>query len=445
MSDREPAGGTPAPLPLRDGAEADRRATLAGIVRDMELDVRLVGMVAALLVIWIVFDLLTGGRFITPRNLFNLSVQTASVAVMATGMVFIIVARHIDLSVGSLLGFVAMMMGAFQAQWLPQWLGFNHPATWLLAILFGLFLGIAIGALHGWIIGYLGVPAFIVTLGGLLVWRGAAWWVTTGQTVAPLDRNFLVFGGGVQGTLGAFWSWVFGALAVAAIVAFALNARRRRRLFRFPLKPVWAELASILLLAAAVIGFVLVMNAYPLPGRAAERLAEARGIAVPPEGLGWVHGIAVPVVIVALVALAMTYVAQRTKLGRYVFAMGGNPQAAVLSGVDTRRITLYIFMLMGALAALSAVIASARLQSAANDLGTLDELRVIAAAVIGGTSLAGGVGTIYGAVLGALVMQSLQSGMALVGIETSYQSIVIGVVLVLAVWADQLYRRRIGG
>lgn len=445
MSEGDQAGGGPASPHLRNPAEPNGRPSLAGVVRDMELDVRLVGMVAALLVIWIVFDLLTGGRFITPRNLFNLSVQTASVAVMATGMVFVIVARHIDLSVGSVLGFVAMMMGAFQAHLLPHWLGLNHPATWLLAILFGLAIGLAIGALTGWVVGYLGVPAFIVTLGGLLVWRGAAWWVTTGQTVAPLDRNFLVFGGGVQGTLGARWSWAFAVLAVAAIIVFALNARRRRKLFRFPLKPVWAEVASILLLSAAVVGFVAVMNAYPLPVRAAERLAEARGIAVPPGGLGWVHGIAVPVVVVAVVALAMTYVAQRTKFGRYVFAMGGNPQAALLSGIDTRRITLYIFMLMGTLAALSAVIASARLQSAANDLGTLDELRVIAAAVIGGTSLAGGVGTIYGAVLGALVMQSLQSGMALVGIETSYQSIVIGVVLVLAVWVDQLYRRRIGG
>jgi D-xylose transport system permease protein len=189
-----------------------------------------------------------------------------------------------------------------------------------------------------------------------------------------------------------------------------------------------------------VIAFVMTMNAYPLPAIASQRLAEARGLTETPN---WVHGIAVPVVVVAIIALVMTYVARATKFGRYVFAMGGNPQAAELSGIDTRRMTLYIFMLMGALTAISAVIASARLQSAANDLGTLDELRVIAAAVIGGTSLAGGVGTIYGAILGALVMQSLQSGMALVGVETSLQSIVIGLVLVLAVFVDQLYRKKV--
>jgi D-xylose transport system permease protein len=413
---------------------------VAGAIRALELDLRLIGMIVVLVAIWVVFDLFTGGRFITPRNLFNLSVQTASVAVMATGMVFVIVARHIDLSVGSLLGFLAMVMGVMQAQIMPSMIGFNNPMTVVATIAIGIALGILIGGLHGYIVGYLAVPAFIVTLGGLLVWRGAAWWVTTGQTVAPLDRQFLLFGGGILGTLGAFWSWVFGAVAIAGIVFFASNERRRRMLFRFPVKPMWAEIANVLIMTGIVIAFVMTMNAYPLPAIASQRLAEARGMTEVPN---WVHGIAVPVVVVAIIALVMTYVARATKFGRYVFAMGGNPQAAELSGIDTRRMTLYIFMLMGALTAISAVIASARLQSAANDLGTLDELRVIAAAVIGGTSLAGGVGTIYGAILGALVMQSLQSGMALVGVETSLQSIVIGLVLVLAVFIDQLYRRKV--
>ena len=225
---------------------------------------------------------------------------------------------------------------------------------------------------------------------------------------------------------------------------WAIMAGRKRRItFQFPLKPIWAEWTNAGAMVVAVLGFVAVMNAYPVPERAANRLAEARGWEVPEGGLDLVHGIAIPVVIVALVALIMTIVARRTQFGRYIFAIGGNPEAANLSGIDTKRMTVWIFALMGVLCALSAVIASARLQSAANDLGTLDELRVIAAAVIGGTSLAGGVGTIYGAILGALVMQSLQSGMALMGINTSLQSIVIGAVLVLAVFVDQVYRRRI--
>lgn len=417
---------------------------LSGIVRSMELDLRLLGMLGAMAAIWIALDLLTGGRFLTPRNLFNLSVQTASVAVMATGMVFVIVSRHIDLSVGSMLGVIAMIMGVVQTEILPEYLGFNHPATWIITVLIGVALGAMIGGMQGWVIGFLGVPSFIVTLGGLLVWRGAAWWTTTGRTVAPLDATFIKFGGGIAGTLGESLSWMFGAIMICGVIYAAYNDRRRRVLFHFPLKPRWAEFANAGLACIAILIFVAVMNAYPLPERAAERYAQAQGIAIPEGGLQIGHGIAIPVVIVAVIGVIMTIVARRTKFGRYVFAIGGNPQAAELSGIDTRRMTVWIFVMMGVLTALSSVIASARLQSAANDLGTLDELRVIAAAVIGGTSLSGGVGTIFGAILGALVIQSLQSGMALIGINTSLQSIVIGLVLVLAVWLDQVYRRRIG-
>ena len=408
----------------------------------LEIDTRLLGMVGALLVVWIGFDLLTQGRFLTSRNLFNLSVQTASVAVMATGMVFVIVTRHIDLSVGSLLGVLAMVMGVIQAEILPDYLGFNHPANWVITVGVGVILGAAIGAAQGYVIGYLAVPAFIVTLGGLLIWRGAAWWVTQGRTVAPLDRNFTLMGGGAEGTLGASLSWGVGILAVVAVLGLLAWSRRRRRTHGFAVKPLWAEFTLGALLSVLILGFVAVMNAYQVPARAAERIFKARGLEVPPEGIELAHGIAIPVVILLVVAIVITIIARRTRFGRYVFATGGNPDAAELSGVDTRWLTVKVFALMGVLCAIAAVIASARLRSAANDLGTLDELRVIAAAVIGGTSLAGGVGTIYGAILGALVMQSLQSGMALVGINTSLQSIIIGLVLVLAVWADHLYRRR---
>ena len=247
-------------------------------MRALEVDTRLLGMVAALFVIWLVFDLWTDGRFLTPRNLFNLSVQTASVAVMATGMVFVIVARHIDLSVGATLGLIAMIMGVVQAEILPMYLGFNDPSTWIITVVAGLVLGAAIGGSQGYIIGYLGVPAFIVTLGGLLVWRGAAWWVTQGRTVAPLDETFIVFGGGIAGTLGSTWSWVVGAIAVALIIFAAIKGRRQRKLFDFPLKPMWAEHTNVIVLSCVVMGFVWVMNSYPIPARAARRMAEARGV-----------------------------------------------------------------------------------------------------------------------------------------------------------------------
>ncbi|MCK2169150.1 MULTISPECIES: sugar ABC transporter permease [Thalassospira] len=412
------------------------------LLAKMEVDRRLVGLAVVLLVIWIGFDIASGGRFITPRNIFNLSVQTASVAVMACGMVLIIVTRHIDLSVGAMLGVLAMIMGVVQTDFLPQFLEYNHPMTWIITLLVGLVVGAAIGGVQGLAVGYLGVPAFIVTLGGLLVWRGAAWWVTQGRTVAPLDHNFMLLGGGIEGTIGATWSWIVAAIAIVAIIYAAIMERRRRLSFQFPVKPIWAEYTNTLIKAGLVLVAIITLNAYHLPERAAERILEDRGIPVTAENLVISHGIPIPLLIVALVAIVLTIVAKRTRFGRYVFAMGGNPQAAELAGINVKRMTVAVFALMGVLCAISAAISSARLQSAGNDLGTLDELRVIAAVVIGGTSLAGGVGTIYGALIGALVMQSLQSGMALLGVDTSLQSIVIGLVLVLAVFSDKYFHRR---
>lgn len=408
------------------------------------LDVRLLGMIGALVILWVMFDLFTGGRFLTPRNLFNLSVQTASVAVMATGMVFVIVIRNIDLSVGSLLGFLGMIMGTLQLHYLPGLVGSGHWSIWIITVMVGISAGAMIGAFQGWIIGYLTVPAFIVTLGGLLVWRGAAWWVTTGQTVSPLDATFNLLGGGSAGTLGATLSWTLGAVATLATVGLMLASRAKKSKHGFDVKPMWAEVSLGAIMVFLIMGFVYLMNAYPLPKRAAERYAEANGLEIPAEGLFISHGIAIPVVIVLVVAIVMSIIAKRTRFGRYVFAMGGNPDAADLSGINTRMLTVKVFALMGALTAIAAVIASARLQSVGNDLGTIDELRVIAAAVIGGTALAGGFGTIQGAVIGAVVMQSLQSGMAMVGVDAPLQSIVVGTVLVLAVWIDIVYRKRAG-
>ena len=408
------------------------------------LDPRLLGMIGALVFLWLMFDFVTGGRFLTPRNLFNLSVQTASVAVMATGMVFIIVTRNIDLSVGSLLGFVGMIMGTLQLNYLPALVGQGHWSIWIITVLVGISIGALIGAFQGWIVGYLTVPSFIVTLGGLLIWRGAAWWVTRGQTVSPLDPTFNLLGGGTAGTLGATLSWTVGILASLVAVLLMLASRRKKSRHGFVVKPVWAEATLAAMLTFLILGFVYLMNAYPLPRRAAERYAEAHGMEIPADGLFISHGIAIPVVIVLVVALIMSIIATRTRFGRYIYAFGGNPDAAELSGIDTRWLTVKVFALMGALTAIAAVIASARLRSVGNDLGTIDELRVIAAAVIGGTALAGGFGTIQGAILGAIIMQSLQSGMAMVGVDAPLQSIVVGIVLVLAVYIDIVYRKRTG-
>jgi D-xylose transport system permease protein len=407
-----------------------------------ELDTRMLGMVGALLLIWIAFHLLSGGLFLTPRNLWNLSVQSSSVAIMATGMVLVIVTRNIDLSIGSMLGFLGMIMGVTQANLLPKLLGFEHPATWMLTLAAGLLVGAILGAFQGFVIAYLGIPAFIVTLGGLLVWRGAAWWVTSGQTVAPLDATFKLMGGGPEGSIGATWSWAVGAVACLAVVLLLANGRARRKSFYFPLRPMAAEIFLGGVACALILGAVAIFNAYPWPLGSVRRYAEANHIALPEGGLFIAHGIAVPVLIAIGVGVAMTFLATRTRFGRYAYAIGGNPEAAELAGVNTRWVIMKIFMLMGLLAGIGGAISIARLNAATNAEGTLAELLVIAAAVIGGTSLAGGVGTVAGAMLGAVLMQSLQSGMVLLGVDTPLQNIVVGAVLVAAAWLDIVYRRR---
>ncbi len=219
-----------------------RLNVLARLFKSAELDTRMFGMAFALVLIWIAFHILSGGLFLTPRNLWNLSVQSAPVAIMATGMVLVIVTRNIDLSVGSMLGFIGMVMGVIQVDVLPKFLGFEHPAIWIVALAAGLALGLVLGALQGALIAYLGIPSFIVTLGGLLVWRGAAWWVTHGQTVAPLDGTFRLMGGGPEGSIGAIWSWALGAIACVAVVALLAHRRARRKQFDFPLRPMAAEI-----------------------------------------------------------------------------------------------------------------------------------------------------------------------------------------------------------
>jgi len=418
-------------------------ASEGSLLSRLEIDVRMLGMLGALAVIWIGFDILSGGVFLTPRNLWNLSVQTASIAIMSTGMVLVIVTRNIDLSVGAILGVVGMLIGVLQVRLLPGLLGFEHWLTAPLAILMAIAVGGAIGLFQGWMIAYLTIPSFIVTLGGLLVWRGAAWWVTAGQTVAPMDTRFKAFGGGVEGALGANATWILAAIACGLIIVGLGLARRRRIRFGFPLRPRWADAVIAAFACGAVIAAAAIANAYPLPAGIARRFAEERGIAWPEGGLFIPHGVALPVVIAVVVALLMTFLARRLRLGRYIFAIGGNPEAAELSGINTRWTIMKVFGLMGVLCGISACISTARLNAATNSAGALDELYVIAAAVIGGTSLGGGLGTIAGAVLGALVMQSLQSGMVLLGVDTPLQNIVVGAVLVLAVWLDSLYRRRI--
>lgn len=384
------------------------------------LDTRMMAMIGALLIIWIVFGFLTDGIFITPRNLYNLAVQSTVVGVLATGMVLVIVARHIDLSVGSVLGFTGMAIATMQVEIFPIGTAWNWPLT----ILMGVAIGATIGFWQGYWVAYRGVPAFVVTLAGLLMFRGGAWIITKGRTVAPMDTTYQMLGGGINGSIGAAWSWVVGLLAIGVLGWATWQGRRSRRKHGFSAKPMVAEIIMFAVWSALIIIFVMTMNAYFKPRTTIPR------------------GIPVPVLILIVVAIVMTLIATVTRFGRYVFAMGGNPEAAALAGINVKKTTLMIFVLMGVLCAIAAVITTARLNAGTNSMGLLSELNVIAAAVIGGASLAGGVGTVAGAILGAVVMQSLENGMVLMGVSSAARQIIIGLVLIAAVWFDTAYRRR---
>ena len=439
-----PAGSIGSAVDALRTALAPVRRTLSYL----EVDSRLLGMVLALAIIWVGFGLVSNGTFLSPRNLWNLSVQSASIAIMATGMVLVIVSRGIDLSVGSMLGFVGYTMAMTQAVWIPQalGLGFDRPYTWIIAVLVGVALGAVIGGLQGFVIAYWGVPSFIVTLGGLLIWRGLIFRYAQGQTIAPLDQNFQMLGGGTVGTrvgaLGEWGSWILGALMCVGIVLTLITTRRRRRRYGFPVRPLWAEVMLGAAGCAVALGVMWVANSYPLPVNVANQYAQEHGIAVPAGGLVIPTGLAFPVVIMLGVTLVVTFVASRRRFGRYVYAIGGNPEAAALAGINVRRTVMLTFSLMGALVALSAAVQTARLNAAVTNLGVQNELDVISAAVIGGTSFAGGIGTIPGAILGAVVMQSLRSGMVLLLVDSPTQDIVVGIVLVAAVGLDTALRRR---
>lgn len=455
--------------PQAPGAE---EGPVTRFLRATEIDPRLLGMVGALALIWLAFEaystlvlgrpsMLLGAAqadangFITPRNLWNLSVQTSYIGIMATGMVLVIITRNIDLSVGSIMGMVGMYMGLLQVEWLAPALGMGHPSIWIITVIFGIAMGTLIGAFQGVLIAFLGIPSFIVTLGGLLVWRGAAFLVAGGKTIAPLDDTFSLIGGGSFGSLGTTGSWIFAVISCIFVVLAFVNARKARRRHGFAMRPVWAETFVIGLVCSVIIGATAVVNSYIWPRGNITKYYAALGQEPPACAASndtintgvcatFGHGFAYPVLIMIVVAIFMTILMTQTRFGRYVFAIGGNPEAASLSGINTRSMTVKIFALMGGLAGIAAVIGSARQNSATNAMGNLDELYVIAAAVVGGTSLAGGVGTIYGAIIGALILTSLQTGMVLIGFgDGSYQRIVIGIALVLAVWLDIVYRKRI--
>jgi D-xylose transport system permease protein len=360
-------------------------------------------MLLALIAIWLFFHFSTGGVFLSARNFSNLMLQTAVTGVLAVGMLMVIVAGQIDLSVGSLVG----LTGGISAIVLT-WLGWGLVPSLGAAVLVGLL----IGALQGALVAYANIPAFIVTLGGLLAWRGVILGVSRGQTIPISSQLYRSIG---QCFVAPYAGWILASLAVLALAL--LNVRRARARVRYGLQTASASKVALFVAipSALILVFVYVLNSYA--------------------------GVPIPVMILLVVALAGAFITQNTTFGRYLYAIGGNPDAARLSGINLRKHILAVFCLMGALAGVASIIYTARVASASPDAGNLLELDAIAACVIGGTSLMGGRGTVFGACLGALIMASLDNGMSLKSVEPYVQSIIKGAVLVAAVGMDMLGRR----
>jgi D-xylose transport system permease protein len=390
---------------------------LKNAVRQAAIDWRLVLMCSVLAFTAVVFNLLSDGLFLKPENLYNIAQQTAVVGIVATVVVLIIVARHIDLSVGSVMGFVGVLIATlmYTAGW-----------HWIEASLAGLAVAVLVSLYQGALTAKLGVPSFVVTLGGLMSFRGAAFLVADGKTQPVNDELFQRLGGGYDGAIGVAASWWLAGTVVLALVVAMWLRRRAKAAYDVPNNPLWIDGLKVLVPVGLVLGFVATMNAYQIPSKEAPQ------------------GIPIPVLIWGAVAVVLSFIVHRTRFGRYIFAMGGNPEAAALVGIPVRKVTLMLFALLGVLITIAAMVSIARLNAGTNSLGTGMELYVIAAAVIGGTALSGGSGSIVGSVLGALIMQSIDSGMLLIDVSIGMRYVVIGQVLIVAVVFDVIYRRLTG-
>ena len=411
--------------PVPGQASPPARTSIRGLLSQTEIDLRLFGMLVALIVILLTFHVLSGGKLISPTNMVSMAIQATGIAIIATGMVLVIVSRNIDLSVGSLAGLIAMLYALLMTDWLTAiGIGVDFPFRWLIALLIGMGVGALVGGFQGFIIAYVGVPSFVVTLGGLLAIRGVIYYMSNGAAVSGLDPGFQKIGGGGDGVIGGPLTWLLGLVGCVAIIGLLINGRRQRRRFGFPLRPMWAEVTLAVVGCAIVLGLAWFANNNFL----------ARSDT--PAGLPY------PIILLIVVTLVMTFIANRRKFGRYVYAYGGNPDAAELAGINTRWTILKTYVVMGVLCALAGAVAAGRLNGATLDVGQSYELYVIAAAVVGGTSFAGGIGTIPGAVLGAFVMQALAYGLSFLNVISPGQNIAVGIVLIIAVGLDTYNRRR---
>jgi D-xylose transport system permease protein len=381
-----------------------------------------VTMIAALLIIWLLFGALTNFTFLSPRNLSNLFRQMTIISFLACGMVFVIVTGRIDLSVGSVTGFISAIAAVLQARTFPDFLPKLFPALagtpWIgvistvATIIIAMSVGILVGMFQGSIIAYLGVPAFMVTLGGMLMFRGGVLGVTRGESVMPIENSLRLI---AQGYLSDWLGLIFAAAAAVVIFIMTFSTRARQQQFGFALAPFWKDLAKAMAASFGLFVYVVIMNIY--------------------------RGVQTPVLLLAIVVVIMSYLANSTRFGRYSYAIGGNPEATRLSGVNIKKNLFLIFVLMGALCAVAGIVLTGYVAAGTIGAGTNYELDAIASCILGGTSPLGGSGTIIGAMLGSLIIASLANGMSVMNVAPFWQYIVRGLVLILAVYLDVATRK----
>ncbi|MEM5946978.1 sugar ABC transporter permease [Spirochaetia bacterium 38H-sp] len=398
------------------------RDSWSSIRKLVRANVKTYTMIIALLLIWALFAVLTGGIFFSPRNMSNLFRQMSIISFLATGMVLVIVLGNIDLSVGSVTGFISAVVALMQARVFPNLLPSLFPAmsadtmgiiSTVLTIIVGLAVGLLIGLFQGSIISYLGVPAFIVTLGGMLIFRGGILGVTNGKTIVPVEDSLVYI---AQGYLSSATGVILAAIIIGLIFLFTFESRRRKEKYGFELPSLSTDLLKAGFFSAIVLAYIVYMNLY--------------------------KGLQLPVLLLAVVALIVTYIANNTRFGRYVYAVGGNREATRLSGINIKLTVFKVHVLMGLLSAVAGIVLTGYVAAGTVNAGVNYELDTIASCVIGGTSLMGGEGTIFGAIVGSLIMASIINGMSVMNMPIFWQYIVRGVVLIAAVYLDVASKKR---
>lgn len=367
-------------------------------------NINTVVLVTALLLIGIALALASSGVFSSFRNLSNLFRQMSVVTIVASGIFLVILCGNIDLSVGSLVGLLGGIAATAMTKW--DWGTFE-------TILLTLAIGILVGSLHGYLVAHVKVPAFIVTLGGYMAYRGLLVRVTKGATISNLNPSFAKIG---QGYIPDLAGWIFAVLVIILFIYTTSRRRRMRSKYSLENPAIVYDIVKLAILAAIVLVFVFLMNSY--------------------------EGLPIPVLIMLAMVAIVTIVAEKTSFGRSVYAVGGSSEAARYSGINVKRVAFMTFVISGLTAAIASIVYTARLNAATTQAGYLLELDAIAAVVIGGTSLAGGVGRASKVMLGAILMAMIDNGMSLLNVQSEWQLVVKGVVLVLAVTLDVLSNKK---